>query len=240
VQKEWRGSINCGMGFTSEERLVVARCDGPIPSPGGLVEVLDVETGQSIVQKRFCGSVHAIALCAKRKRLAVAVRSTVFPFGSRILVLDPNSLETEVELQGAVPAFTTMTFGPKGNFLAAGNLHGRVTLWDVDAMDEPTSWQITAGLVSALAFSSDGKQLAVARCTEGASSAANVLPIQWARIEGSVEVWSVNGGGSPLKDWQVVLEGGPRWLSWTKDNNGVLAAGGNGNDGIAILLKPQN
>jgi WD40 repeat protein len=81
------------------------------------------------------------------------------------------SLRREADFIGAVE------FTPDGKGLVAGDSRGDVTIWDLESRRPRTSWNAHGGLVTAVAYSADGRTLASAG-------------------EGTIKLWQLSDDGN--------------------------------------------
>jgi WD40 repeat protein len=152
------------------------RHDLPVPGPGDLVH-LTPDGRHVIVGRRANGTVW-LWDAVSGKRLQAFPKAV--PGFDRITALAPDGatlavrggdIGTYLEVvdlrrqkrRGPLrspSSITSLAFSADGKLLAAGNVGGKVLLWDLSSDRRAGPFDVVFGTVSALAFSGDGKRLA--------------------------------------------------------------------------------
>ena len=149
--------------------LALAWGDGPLASAGADRKVIlwDVAAGRAADTQTAPATVRALALSPDGKRLAGGCDDGIV----RLWDVSAGKLTPAAELKGHTDWLLCLAFSPDGQRLASGGYDGSVRVWDVasgKALAVPARAPAPANApaaelpaVTALAFSPDGKALAV-------------------------------------------------------------------------------
>jgi WD40 repeat protein len=132
------------------------------------VMVWDTDTGRRTrvfhppIANNLFGQLFAAAVTHRGDLLAVGGRG----FGggeqrvSPIFLINLDTGGLQKTLSGQRENIESLAFAPNGKHLAAGGIHGKVEIWDVDAARVERTLEAKYDRVAGLSFSPDGKQLA--------------------------------------------------------------------------------
>jgi WD40 repeat protein len=224
---------------------LAAPAKGAIAALGQDATVLLVDPGTRALVARLEGddSVNSIAVSADGTSLVSANRD------GRLRLWHVSPGAREARLQGAedFPGGTAIAFSPAGQRVAVGDAGGHISLWDLSGAHIAGGMDLLKAPVSSLAFSRDGKMLAVAgheesgflfelangdrvpleghadlvNCVAFAPDGATVAT---GSSDGTVRLWSAPGG-QPRRVLSATAMGPVLAVAFSPDN-ALLAAGG--------------
>ncbi|EKG22594.1 hypothetical protein MPH_00062 [Macrophomina phaseolina MS6] len=148
------------------------------------------------------------SIAASGKLVAVGGEDNVV----RVYELDGTSLrDLGVELTNSTSVISTLTFSPKGSYLAVGNTGGKIQVYDAKAGDWPLvtdRWSAHTARITAVAWS-DSEEYAAS-----------------GSLDTNVFVWSLANPGKRVKTLNAHKDGvtGVAWAG--KGNDKVLSTGG--------------
>lgn len=226
-------SADCKLAAVCSTRLTRAS-NAKAPSQkidSGEVYIWNMVTGERQIQHRFdtCGC-YGVAFSPDGKLIAVSSGAyhASRPSGA-IQLFDVQSGKRKLELDsGAAPA-DCIAFSPEGSTLVAGVDHCMLKSWDLATGTEKSltylGKQLRPWFASSLAFSPDGKMLAVAmgnrnrgqkggevRLLDATSMKTIAMPLEAAEHPMTCIAFSADGkllaacGGDTLKLWDVVRD----------------------------------
>ncbi len=131
-----------------------------------------------VVSSRFCDSVERDSLTERAipRPRPMALRAKVFAGVGEGHAREPGS----VVLGGHGNTVTSLAFGPHGQRVATGAVHGPAAVWSVDGSGKPVELIGHRGAVEAIAFDDSGERLATVS------------------EDGTARVWSATSGGPSI------------------------------------------
>jgi WD40 repeat protein len=145
---------------------LAAPARGAIAALGQDATVFLVDPGTRTTVARLEGddSVNSIAISADGATLVSANRDGRL----RLWRVSPGAREARLQGAADFPGGTAIAFSPAGQRVAVGDAAGHIALWDLSRAHIAGGMDLLKGPVSSLAFSRDGKMLAVAGREESA------------------------------------------------------------------------
>ncbi len=152
------------------------------------VVILDGSIGEKRLEREFETNVNTVAASPDGRMLAIGLNDLGRGTHNKVVLMNPANGDRIATLPTQRKNLMAMTFSGDGRYLAVG-FNGMVQLWDVQSRDLLLTFTGFERIVSSLAFSADGQQLAVGT------------------QDGQVWLWSV-ATGQPFQ----VLQAGRRGL----------------------------
>jgi WD40 repeat protein/serine/threonine protein kinase len=128
---------------------------------GAGVKVLDVESGQTLLDCRFEGGARSVAFNYAGDRLIWG------SFRGLVGVADAATCTPSLRLEGQTNWVESVAFGPLGRHLASASIDGTVRIWDATNGRAIATISHPGERANAVAFSPNGKRLAVAAGSPG-------------------------------------------------------------------------